>query len=76
MAAIIEAHKSGKPVMGQFKQVLTRIVQNFIEEFQAKRAEISRDPAYVPAVLEEGARVARENAVETLTEVRRVLGFN
>jgi tryptophanyl-tRNA synthetase len=76
VAAIIEAHKSGNSVMGQFKQVLTRIVQNFIEEFQAKRAEIRRDPSYVPAVLEEGARVARKNAVETLAEVRRVLGFS
>jgi tryptophanyl-tRNA synthetase len=76
VAAIIEAHKSGKPVMGQFKQALTRIVQHFLEEFQAKRAEISRDPDYVPAVLEEGARVARQHATETLTEARRVLGFS
>lgn len=74
--AVIEAHKSGKPVMGQFKQILARIVQNFIEEFQAKRAEVVRDPSYIPAVLEEGARVARENATETLDEVRRALGFS
>jgi len=73
--AIIEEHKSGKPVMGQFKQALARIVQNFIEEFQAKRAEIVRDPSYIPSVLEEGAKVARKNAVETLDEVRKVLGF-
>lgn len=73
---VIEAHKSGKPVMGQFKQILSRIVQNFIEEFQVKRAEVVRDPSYIPAVLEEGARVARENAIETLDEVRRVLGFS
>ncbi|MEA1885294.1 MAG: tryptophan--tRNA ligase [Thermotogota bacterium] len=74
--AIIKAHKSGKPVMGQFKQILVRIVQNFIEEFQAKRAEITRDPSYIPSVLEDGAKVARENAIETLDEVRKVLGFS
>lgn len=74
--AIIKAHKSGKPVMGHFKQILTRIVQNFIEEFQAKRVEITRDPLYIPSVLEEGAKVARENAIETLDEVRKVLGFS
>lgn len=74
--AIIKAHKSGKPVMGQFKQILARIVQNFTEEFQAKRAEITRDPSYIPSVLEEGAKVARENAIETLDEVKRVLGLS
>ena len=74
--AIIKAHKSGKPVMGQFKQILTRILQNFVEEFQAKRAEITRDPSYIPSVLEEGAKVARENAIETLDEARKVLGLS
>jgi len=74
--AIIQKHKNGKPVMGQFKQILTHIVQNFIEEFQAKRAELTRDPLYIPSVLKEGAKVARENAIETLEEVRKVLGFS
>ena len=73
--AIIQAHKSGKPVMGQFKQLLTHIVQNFLEEFQAKRAEITRDPSYISSVLEGGAKVARKNAIETLDEVRNVLRF-
>ena len=72
---IIKAHKSCEPVMGQFKQVLTRIVQNFVEEFQIKRAEVTRDSSYIPSVLEKGAKVARENAIETLDEVRRVLGL-
>ena len=72
---IIKAHKNGKPVMGQFKQILTRIVQNFLDEFQAKRAEITRDPSYIPSILEEGAKVARGNAIETLDEARRVLGL-
>ena len=72
---IIKAHKSCEPVMGQFKQVLTRIVQNFVEEFQIKRAEVTRDSSYIPSVLEKGAKVARENAIETLDEARRVLGL-
>ncbi|HBI97103.1 MAG: Tryptophan-tRNA ligase [Candidatus Falkowbacteria bacterium GW2011_GWC2_38_22] len=74
--AIIESHKSGKPVMGQFKQILTRIIQNFIEEFQTKRAEITRDPLYIPSVLEEGSKVARKNATETLGEVRKFMQFD
>jgi len=70
---IIEAHKKGQPVMGQFKQVLTHVVQNFLKDFQEKRAEATRDPSYIPSVLEEGAKAARENAVETLEEVKRTL---
>lgn len=70
---IIQAHKKGKRVMIQFKQVLIRIVKNFIEEFQAKRAEIIRDPSYISSVLEDGAKLARENANETLSKVRNIL---
>lgn len=71
--AIIEAHMAGNPVMGQFKQVLTRIVQDFTADFQAKRAEIVRDPSFIPSILEEGARVARDNAIGTLDEVRKAI---
>jgi len=71
--AIVKAHKNGKPVMGQFKQLLTHIVQNFLREFQEKRAKITKDPLYIPSVLEKGVKVARENAIETLEEVKKAL---
>ena len=70
---IVKAHKSGKPVMGQFKEVLTHIVQDFTKEFQSKREKIIQDPAYIPSVLEEGIGMAKENAIETLDEVKQVL---
>lgn len=73
--AIIAEHKSGKPVMGKFKELLTRITQNFLKEFQAKRAEVMRDPSYITSVLEEGAKIARQNAVETLDEMKEALRF-
>ncbi|GBD34704.1 Tryptophan--tRNA ligase [bacterium HR35] len=65
--AVIQAHLSGEKVMGQFKQLLTRIVQNFLEEFQEKRAEVLRDPSYISAILERGAEIAKDNAEETLS---------
>lgn len=64
---------SGKPVMKQFKQILTRIVQNFLREFHEKRTEIMRDPSYISSILKEGASIARKNAIETLSTVRKVL---
>ncbi len=71
--AVIEAHKNGKAVMGQFKQLLTRIVQNFLIDFQEKRSRIVEDPSYISSVLKEGAEMARKNAIETLGEVKEVL---
>lgn len=73
---IIDEHKSGKQAMGQFKQILTRIVQNFLAEFQAKRAEIVKDANYIPSILEEGRLVAQKNASETLKEVKKSLHIN
>lgn len=72
---IIDEHKSGKQVMGQFKQLLTKIVQDFLKEFQQKRAEIVKDAQYIPAVLEEGKVVAQKNAAETFQEVKKALGL-
>lgn len=71
--AIIKMHKNGKPVMGQFKQLLTRIVQNFLKDFQEKRAEIIQDQSFIPSVLKEGSEVARENAIETLRLVKNAM---
>lgn len=72
---IIDEHKNGKQVMGQFKQLLTKIVQDFLEEFQKKRAEIVKDAQYIPAILEEGKVAAQKNAKETLQEVKQALGL-
>jgi tryptophanyl-tRNA synthetase len=72
---IIKAHMAGEAVMGQFKQLLTTIVQNFMSEFQDRREKIVKDPSYIPSVLEEGAIVARANAQGTLEEVKRALHF-
>lgn len=73
--AVIDEHMNKQPVMGKFKQLLTRIVQEFLEEFQIHRAEVVKDPSYVTSILEQGAVVARKNATETLDEVMKALKF-
>ena len=70
---IIEQHKRGKRVMAQFKQSVTQIVSNFLQEFQARKTEITRDMTYIQSILEEGAKFAKENARETITVVQNVL---
>ena len=73
--AIIKAHKNGRPVMGQFKQLLIKIVQNFLKDFQNKRDKITQNPSYIHSILEKGAEIARENANQTLDEVKKALKF-
>jgi tryptophanyl-tRNA synthetase len=74
--ALIKEHKKGKQVMGQFKQVFTRVVQSFLNEFQNKKAKIMRNPSYISSVLEKGAQVARLNAQETLRLVKKAMGIS
>lgn len=73
--AVIKEHKAGKPVMGKFKQLLTRITQDFLVEFQSKRTEVMRNPSYISSILEQGAKVARKNATETLEKIKQALQF-
>jgi len=71
--ALMVEHKAGKPVMVQFKHVFTRIVQNFLVEFQLKKAKVVRDSSFIPSVLEEGIKIARVNARETLELIKQAL---
>ncbi len=73
--AVIKDHMSGKAVMGTFKKLFTGIVQNFIEEFQAKRSAVVSDTLRIPSVLGEGERIARKNAVETLDAAKKALSL-
>ena len=70
---IIDEHKKGKAVMGRFKQIFARVAQDFLQEFQARKKEITKDPSFIPAVLEQGAKIAKTNARETLELVKQAL---
>lgn len=71
--ALIEEHKNGKPVMGRFKQLFTRITQNFLKEFQFRKNKAMEDPSFIPSILKEGAGVARANAEETMRLVKHAM---
>jgi len=70
---IIEAHKAGQQVMGDFKKLLTDLAQDFVAKFQEKRKEVVKDPNYIPGILSEGAKIASENAKKTLTMVQKAM---
>lgn len=66
MDEIIAAHLEGKKVMGDFKILFAEIVKEFLERFQAQRAEVVKDEDYISSVLEEGTKFAKKNAEETM----------
>ena len=70
---LIEEHMKGKLVMGQFKKIMTRVVQSFLTEFQTKKVEVMQDPLYIPSILEQGAKIAKKNAQETLRLVKEAM---
>src|SRR3990167_8802907 len=70
---LIDEHKKGKAVMGQFKQIFTRVTQDFLQEFQARKKEITKDPSFIPSVLDQGAKIAQTNARETLELAKQAL---
>lgn len=66
---IIAAHMRSEQVMGEFKDMFTDIMQEFVAAFQVKRARVISNPAYLQSVLERGAKRAEANANETLLAV-------
>jgi len=72
---LINEHKNGKRVMNEFKEILIKIVQNFLEEFQNRKNEIIKNQDYISSILEEGAKIAKKNSSETLYEVMEAMEF-
>lgn len=72
---LIKEHKAGKAVMGEFKKVMTKVVVEFIDNFQKKRIEIVRDKDYVKSVLEKGNKIAKRNAEQTISDVLEAMDF-
>ena len=71
--AIIKEHLAGKQVMGVFKEIFAEVVTEFLANFQAKRAEITKDPKYIDKILEKGSEIAKANAEATIQIVKKAM---
>jgi len=70
---IVAEHMTGKKVMGEFKKVLAKVVAEFLTEFQKHRKKIVQNPGLIRDVLNKGAKIAIENADETMALVEKAL---
>jgi tryptophanyl-tRNA synthetase len=57
------------------KKILARNLNNHLEPFRARRAEIAQDPGHVQAVLEDGKQRAQKIASQTIAEVKEAIGL-
>ncbi|HDQ16851.1 MAG TPA: tryptophan--tRNA ligase [Candidatus Vogelbacteria bacterium] len=72
---LIKEHEAGKAVLGEFKKVMSKVVIEFIDNFQKKRLEIVKDKDYVRSILEKGNKIAKENATKTINDVLKTMDF-
>lgn len=71
---LIEAHMKGSATMGEFKDVMAKIVKSFLEDFQENRRKVTENPNYILEILNNGAKIAKENANETLMLALKAMG--
>ncbi len=70
---IVSEHMAGKKVMGEFKKILAKIVSEFLTDFQQCRKKIAKDDKLIKSVLDKGAKIATENANETMSIVEKAM---
>ena len=55
--------------------MLTESLNEYLRPLRARRKELEADPGYIRQVLQDGIKVAREEAIKTLEEVREVMNM-
>ena len=71
--SIVKKHMEGENVMKDFKELMARVVQEFVGEFQEKRNSIMDNPNMVRDIIKRGNEIATKNAQQTLKEVMDTL---
>lgn len=75
IAEVAESFRRGGTGYGQYKKQLLDVFHARFDAARQKRAELEKDPAAVEAILQAGARRARELAAPVIDEVRKVVGL-
>lgn len=60
---------------GDLKKQLAEDIISFTRPFYERIRELSSDEAYISKVIDQGAEKARANALQTIRDVREIIGF-
>ncbi|PCJ59042.1 MAG: tryptophan--tRNA ligase [Planctomycetota bacterium] len=69
-------YRKGGLGYGHAKQELFELMLDYFSDARTKREELMNDHSYVQAALKKGAEKARAIAIETMKEVRTLVGIN
>lgn len=70
---IMDRHMNGENVMGELKSVISIALERYLKDFQEKKSKIS--DSYVQDIIEKGKSIAKENAKDTITQVRKAMSL-
>ena len=65
----------GRLRWGEFKPVLTEAVVEHLRPIQGRYADVMQDQTYLDRVLMDGREAAEEEAMKTLMNVKKAMGF-
>lgn len=66
-------YKEGKVGDVEVKKYLVKVLNDFLEPIRSRRVEFERDSGLVDKILREGTEKARQEAAETLREVKKAM---
>ncbi|MCZ6793604.1 MAG: tryptophan--tRNA ligase [Planctomycetota bacterium] len=75
VSVMADRFRQGGYGYGEAKKELLRKILEYFEPYRKKREELAKDPERVEAILQDGARKARETASKTLQRARRAVGL-
>ena len=70
------AEEIGNNGAGTLKKYVTESLNEYLKPIRSKRRELKQNPEYIKTVLKKGIERAREDAVTTLDEVRKVMNMS
>ncbi|MEX0621992.1 MAG: tryptophan--tRNA ligase [Candidatus Woykebacteria bacterium] len=71
-----EQYKKGTVGDTQVKQFLAAVLNKFLDPIREKRSQLEKEKGLVEQILEEGTKRTREQAIETLKEVKEAMGLS
>ena len=70
-----EDYQKGELQYSKFKPMLANVISQSLKPIQQKRKQLLQDKQYVMDVLETGRKYAAQNAIYTITEVKKRIGL-
>ncbi len=70
---VLKEHYEGKNVMGEFKKLLCKSLEQYLRDLEEKRSKITDE--YILENIKKAGDTARKNAQETLEDVRKAMGM-